>query len=692
MSDSGDDISISRRDVLQTAAVGGAATLGLSGNAVADAASSEDVATYGIKESPVRTPNRTVRIRAARRADYEFSVSGLLTPSGAPATAVDGGTASGTVSASVHTFKFTGEFTEFDVDGDVDVTVDGEAFDPAAFPRRRLEIAPDREVSFDVSASGGVRVEGGTVERPNARRAVGDARSTVTISYEGELTYLDVEGGATLRKDGQRVESAEAALPSTRPHVARVASSSTHGYELTVTDDIEVTSSASDETVTGDTVSGRTRGETTEFRYVGRATRFERDDGAVMVFDEYTKRIECHAPEDSSVTFSMSSTDGVAENQQVVSERTVTVPAGEAEPVKYFGQVTSGAIGSLRLELKLSAYPAAADSGRLQHAAEAERSDAFEALSTAANGRVRHDAGAVSGSKVDPDGVDDSNLVAMFAMAGVSGADRGRLFLELGSDGTVREARNEYRDVSGGDVESLTMSHLDTNSISRSPYAAEFTTETHEFAEPDLTADRSSPPEMSPDGFFDDIWQGLTDFANSIAGVTEDAIKSIVNGTIDALPNITAEDIVVKATSIVCGSLAAIEKLSKKMIEELEAEDALEDIDEYGHTIVKVHAKFFTTAGALADTNVFNQVRSENYGCAGCMAMVNLIVEMVCGTIGKYATCSAIGFASLGLGSVACAVFIEAVCGLVVDGTITYFDAKSKACNGVGQTFDIYEC
>ena len=690
MSKMPDDISINRRDVLQTAAAGGAAALGLSGGAVAEAAGMNDVTTYGERESVVRTPDRTVRIRSGGRADYEFSVTGLLTPSGAPATAVDSGTASGTVSASVHTFKFTGEFTQFDVDGDVDVTVDGEAFDPAAFPRRRLEIAPDREVSFDVSASGGVRVEGETVDRPNARRAVGDARSTVTISYEGELTYLDVEGGATLRKNGQPVESVEAALPSTRPHVARVETDGTrHGYEFEATSDAGVVSSASTETVNDGVVSGRVSGEATELRYAGRATRLKRDDGAVMEFDEYTKRVRCHAPADSDATFTMTSTDGLVRDKQVVDEPTVTVSAGETELVKYFGQVTGGSIGSLRLDLRLSAYPAAADSARLQLAAEVERSDAFEALSTAANGRVRHDAGAIHGTEVDPDDIADSSLVAVFAMAGVSQADRGSVFVELDGDGGVQEARNEYRDVSEGRTESLTLSRLDTNSIQRSPYAAEFTTQTNKFAGPDLTADRSSPPQVTPDGWLGDIWDGLTDFAGDIAGLAEDTVQSVVESAYQGIPDVSAEDIVVNSASIVCGSFAAIDELTMSILDEIEETGKIKAL---GKMISKTHLGIFVGASVIIDSNVFEQLGNGNNLCGVCMAAANLMVELICGAFGKYYGCSLVSFASLGLGSVACVVFLEAVCSLAVEGTITYYDAKNKVCSGIGQSFDLYAC
>lgn len=690
MSEDGNTNSFNRRDVLQTAAATGAASFGLSTGAVADAAGAGDVTTYGEQDSVVRAPNRTVRIRSRGRATYELSVTGLLSADGAPATAVNDGTASATVSESVHAFKFTGEFTQFDVDGDVDVTVDGESFDPAAFPRRRLEITPDRQVSFDVSASGGVNVEGGSVDRPTARRAVGDARDTVTVTYEGELTYLDVDGAATFRKNGQRVASAEAALPSTRPHIARVrADGARHGYELAVTNDAGVVSSATTETVDENVVSGRVGSEATKLRYAGRATRVERDDGAVMEFDEYTKRVRCHAPADSDATFSMTSTEGLARDQEVVSEPTVTVPAGETELVKYFGQVTGGSIGSLELDLHLSAYPAATDSGRLQLGAEVERSDAFEALSTAANGRVRHDAGAIHGTEVDPDDIEDSSLVAVFAMAGVSQADRGSVFVELNADGEMQEARNEYRDVSDGRTESLTTSRLDPASIQRSPYAAQLTTETTEFAGPDLSVNRSPPPEVSPDGWFDDIWNGLTDFAGDIAGLAESTVKTVVENVYQGVPDISAEDIVVNSASIVCGSFAAIDNLIMNILDKIEETGKTEA---FAKMISKSALGIFVGASIIIDSNVFEQVSNHNTQCGICMAAVNLLVELICGAFGKYYGCSLVSFASLGLGSVACIVFLEAACGIVVEGAITYYDAKNKVCNGIGQTFDLYAC
>jgi len=124
----------------------------------------------------------------------------------------------------------------------------------------------------------------------------------------------------------------------------------------------------------------------------------------------------------------------------------------------------------------------------------------------------------------------------------------------------------------------------------------------------------------------------------------------------------------------------------------------LDKIEETGKTeafakmISKSALGIFVGASIIIDSNVFEQVSNHNTQCGICMAAVNLLVELICGAFGKYYGCSLVSFASLGLGSVACIVFLEAACGIVVEGAITYYDAKNKVCNGIGQTFDLYAC
>lgn len=674
MSEDHDERTIGRRDVLRTAAATGVASMGLASGAAGSSPDASDVTAHGMRETVPETGDRTVRIEPRGPVRYEFTVTGLLAASDAPRPTVDGGTAAGKTADEGHEFTFSGEFTDFELDGDADVVVDGEPFDVSAFPRRRLEIDPSGPTEFDVSASGAVQVRGASVDRPTTRRATGRIDDRVTVAYEGELTYLTVDGEATLRRDGDRLSDPAAALPSTRPHVARVETSrGSTEYELEVTDDAAVVESRGPDTASDGTVSGRAVGRATEIRYAGRATAFRRDDGAAMTVDERAKRIACRAPADAEATFTLRATDGIVRDGELVREPSVTVPAGETELVKYVGQVTGGAIGTLALRLDLSAYPEASDSARLQHAAEAERHPAFDTLATAASrhGRVRHDVGALSGLDVDPS-EGTGHTLTTFAVTDLDRGDDAEIHLVVNDDGSVREARNEYRWTSRGTVERLELDRLGATAGVAAAGADTLETEAYDYDLPTRgrAGTASVDDSVSTDGILGDIWQGITGFVGDIAGMTEDLLKDAINTVIDSVTSISAEDIVVKSSAIVCSSFSAIENLYDEFLERA----AKSGTDKWAKAIIKTKANFFIGSGILLDSDFVQQAQNGDYGCAGCIFSISFLFEFICSEVSKKVGCAAISWPSAGLGGVGCVIVLEAVCGFA---TILLPDAKS---------------
>jgi len=658
--------SISRRDVLRSTAATGIASLGLTSGAVADAAGQEDVAEYGMEQDIQHSGDRTVRITARNgvQANYEFEVTGLLSASGAPGANANDGVASGTVSGGTHEFRFSGEFTQFNIDGAGRVTVDGKAFDPAAFPRHRLEIAPRGTVEFDVSASGAVSVDGARAEQPTARRAIGTADDTVVVAYEGELTYLDIDGNASLRKNGRAVEDAGAALPSTHPHVARVQSDGgRETYQFRSTNDVGVVSSGNDEAVDERTVSGQAVGAPTEFRYAGRATRFERNDGATMEFDERTKRVRCRAPADTAVDFGMESTEGFARDGELRREPTVTVAAGETTEIKYFGQITGGTIGRLSVALDLSVYPEATDSARLQHAAQIERHEAFAVLTEDAEqyGRVRYDANAFAGIEVNPEETAGSFAVGTFALTDLNRGEKANVRLSVDDDGSIRAARNEYRQFSNGSLDVFEADRYDPESDAQALTTESFDVNLPETASATTTPE-TSDVEVSPEGFFDDIFDQLGDFVSGIAGITTQIAKNLIESTIENSTSISFEDIVVKSTEIVCGTLAAIEELFKQTLEKA---DEAYDYAKYGKFIMKAAMSGFVGAGMLIGTDIVEQAKQDHWGCAGCIFAIAFLFEVVCGRVSQAIGCAVISWPSAGLGGLGCVIVLEAACSAI---------------------------
>lgn len=182
-----------------------------------------------------------------------------------------------------------------------------------SFPRQTLEIAPDGEVSVDVSASGRIEAGGsgrgrrtrrgggngsGPLDRVNDRTLRGKIESPVTLSYAGELTYFEADGDVRVRKNGERVDTADV-LPSAMPGSVTV-SGSGQSFAVETSDRAEVVEG--DATASGGTVSGTATERGTEARYDGNLVSVSQGEATATISVE-DKRVVCSAPSDSSVEF-----------------------------------------------------------------------------------------------------------------------------------------------------------------------------------------------------------------------------------------------------------------------------------------------------------------------------------------------------------------------------------------------------
>jgi hypothetical protein len=452
------DQSGTRRDVLKSigvAGAGGAAGLSATGGATA----LEDADAIN-QLGDVRTdssPGRTVRIDASGSVQYAFAVTGVVSADGAPAAAVGAGEVSARTDSGTHTFKFSGEFTEFTLDGDAEVSVDGERFDVAAFPQNTLEIVPDGQVSYDVSASGAVVVDEGQADQPNRRTASADATARHVLSYSGELTYLEIDGDATLRRNGTRV-TVDDALPSTLPNEFTAAARSSEEYTLDVTQKIT--------TADGTRVDVGESGQFTEGttgRYGGRLQRIEHPSGASIEFDHADSTVVCHAPSGTSATFTVRTDRGLIHHDDNEAYDAVNLSAsdGETATATWFGDVTKIAIDDLTVRFKPDTHPEANVSARLQTAAVAERTTAYRRLTEIADGRVRHDAaGIAAGQLFQADS--GNNVVTEFRLANLERADRGIMSVRK-SDAGVQSAKIRYEQLADGDPTSVEVVGLPTD-------------------------------------------------------------------------------------------------------------------------------------------------------------------------------------------------------------------------------------
>lgn len=624
---------------------------------------SDDINFYGTEEQVVGDGDRTVTIEAADTASYEFSVTGVLTPTGAPSKASSRGTAAASISRETHEFSFSGEFTSFTVDGEATVIVDGEEFDASAFPHNTLEIVPDGSVSFDVSASGAVEISAGSAERTGPRRATGTTSEELVLSYAGELTYFDLDGDARLRRNGTRV-SADEVLPSTLPSEVSVSATGRTEYVVETTGRTAVQRSPQDARTRDGTIEGTAVGADTTARFSGRVKSIEHPSGATVTIDEESRRVACHAPEDDSVEFTPRSSEAFIYADEVHESPTITVEAGDTSRAKYFGEMTGVTVGDLEVTIAPDKYEEAGDSYLLQLAAEFERTPTYARLEDAADehARVRHDAdGLLGGSvrKTTGDGVRPRDFVTFRFTDLQRGQDGSLSFGRAVDTGEVYQAKNTYEwRTDHGTVDQIEFERLQfAEGVSATN--ASFETETYDYDIPtpdeqDTSNEQTVSPAFSldPGDWLDDLWDGITDVADDIAGVTASALDSAINSVIDGVSSVSAEDIAIETGLIFADTVNAVQNLAQKFIDKGWIK-AVWKLRYYGGLSI-------TT---LAGTGILTEMESGNWGCSACIGLVRVGIDIgICG-YGATAACGLLSFPTAGLGGIACGAFFGAVCG-----------------------------
>lgn len=638
----------SRRSVLKAAGAIGGTALGGAGVVAGEAGFDVDQ-RLGDTDHSVGDGDRTVTVRARGEATYEFSVTGVLTPTGAPTATVDTGTAAATVRRDTHEFSFSGEFTAFELDGDADVLVDGEPFDAAAFPRNRLEVVPSTETEIDVSASGRLQTENRRLDSPNARTVSGTVADRTVLEYAGELTYLDVDSDARLLKNGRAVTAAEA-LPDALPGEATVDGDGSQ-VELSVSGPVETdatTLRAADETV-----SGRPTGTET-FAYDGSVESVTHESGATVTIRPDMKRFVCEAPADQSVTVVPDATDGVVRNDELTTRPSVTVSAGETAYLKYFGEPTGVRVDETTVSFDDTADEDAIESALLQKAAELERQRVYSVLADAVEGRVRHDAHGVYTARVT-NGEGQVKQFQSLAVANTPGTE-GSLVVTTDSDGgqplnarVGHVTKTEYNT-----LEQMTVSKVDLtdpNSVDSDSVS----TETHTF-DPERRPRQESDVDTEgylPIDFLGDLWDGIKDFASDIAGVAAEYVGNAIDAVTDK-DGISKNDFYVSSGKLIASTPLALKEISLKF-----ADDGVKK------ALWKVGAKAGLAPISVIGSGVFNELAEGNFGCASCIGAVRLTIDVGICEFGVIGACTAIGLATGGFGGIACNVLLGAACSYV---------------------------
>jgi hypothetical protein len=669
-----------RRDVLKSIGAAGAAGLSMTGTA---SALSEADAVYQVGD--VRTDTgatRTVRIEPRGRVDYSFAVTGVVAPADGPAAAVADGEVSARTAGESHSFEFSGEFTAFTLDGDADVFVDGDRFDVAGFPHNSLEIVPDGRVSYDVSASGAVVVDKGRADQPNARTAAGDTTDRHVLSYTGELTYVDIDGDATIRRNGSQV-GVDELLPSTMGNEFTAATRVSGAYTIETSQGVETADGQTVEMGEPARFSGQTAG-----RYGGRVEAVEHPSGARVEFDYLHNEVTYRASE-TATEFALRTERGVIVDGDAYDEARVSVSAGETATVTPFGSATKIVIDDLTVQFKPDAHPEAEQSGRLQAAARLERTAEYDRMAGVAAGRVRHDAAGLAARQLRHDDKGDTTAVE-YRLANPDRGDRGVMTIRE-TDTGVETANIRYEYLEDGRAVSVDGVSLDDDggltrdgaevSDSYTPPTNDGTVDTLETDPHAEVFANSFEPKTRAEvdlGEYEDQFtdeqlsdQGFLGFFYDVKSWVESLSIDDVYDTILWFWN------VIKSRASSVGMTAAGLALESPFLLvdlAMELEDSV-DISDKGMMIYNLNVSGAFYLLDLADAGFFDALLGNNWGCAGCIVVALVVKEGI--VYGATAGC----LYFLNVAALACNYFLPIILDFVFVYT-PFNDIRNTMCGG----------
>jgi hypothetical protein len=627
------------------------------------------------------SPGRTVRIEARGRVDYSFAVTGTVAATDGPAAAVGDGEVSTQTNGGSHSFEFSGEFTAFTLDGDADVFVDGEQFDVAAFPQNTLEIVPDGRVSYDVSASGGVVVDEGRADQPNARTAAGTAADRHVLSYAGELTYVDIDGDATLRRNGSQVDVAEL-LPSTLSNEFSATARSSGAYTVEVSQGVETADGRAAGTGEPAQFTGQTTG-----RYGGRVEAVEHPSGARVEFDHLRNELSYRAA-DTATDFAVRTERGVIVDGDAYDEARLSVSAGETATVTPFGSATKIVIDDLTVRFEPDAHPEAERSARLQAAAALERTAEYDRIAGVAAGRVRHDAAGLATRQLRHAEKGNTTTVE-YRLANLERGDRGVVTIRQ-TDTGVDEANVRYEFLEDGRAVSVEGVSLDddggltrdgvTVSDSYTPPTDTGATglETDPHAEVFANSFEPKTRAEADLGEYEDQFteeqlqdQGFLGFFNDV----KDWVSSL--GIDDVYDTVLWFWNVIKSRASSVGMTAAGLALESPflLVDLVIQLDDATNLSEKADLIYNLNLTGAFYLVDLASAGFFDAALGNNWGCAGCIGVALLVKE------GIVVSASAACVYFLNVAALACNYFLPIILDFVFVYT-PFNDVRNTMCGG----------
>lgn len=652
-----------RRKVLKSiGAAGIGATMGVGSVSGAVADSDSAMSMSGIdRVTNVDNADRTVVLEATGDSvTYEFAVTGLLSPTDAPSDVVKRGTAAGTLEQGSHEFAFTGEFVAFQVDGDATVTVDGDRFEYERFPHNTIEIIASEWVDYEIAASGAVEFDDGDGEKLGDRQLSGTITDgSHTIRYAGEITAFELDGDATIRRNGTQVEL-ENVLPSTLP--GEVAISTTgpteQSYEMIVDREASlITDNANVDDIEYGRVSGTATRDETVFRYAGPLLSLEHPDAGRIEIDYEEHHVTVTSTSESGAHVLFRATDGLKSQ----GSESIRVAQNERETIEYNGELEEIVLGPATGEqnaLEVSLSPTkhleqARKSKRLQTAVRFERKSVFDTLTETVDeyGRVRRDAHGLLVVSTDYalETVPNRTVVG-FELADLDRGDRGMATIGT-EEGSLIEA-------------AVTYEWLTTDGFTEQIQVDELSTET---AQGTLTSS-TAPVETSGTTFETDVFRDLHSRVDDPDGDEPTEIPEFVFENSE--PPVVQPDFL-RSTAEYVGGLAYDTYVT--------VQDTASDYinDNRIQRVWDIRITGLDTLDHVYESGILEEATDgEISNCSSCVFMARVIWDVgLCGYTSR-AVCTALNLTVAG--GVACHVLVSAICNAPVD-----LDGAEYACDDV---------
>ncbi|HET7324376.1 MAG TPA: hypothetical protein VFJ06_08600, partial [Halococcus sp.] len=166
----------------------------------------------------------TLTVEGAPGADYEFAVSDTLKKSLAmsgttidPNDDISGSSVVGQVGdGGRDSYEFTGEITRLVLNGGANLYFNGERLDPAEYLSNTITVESQSQAEYEITTSDGiVKSAAMGAADPNddisgrtARGHVGEGGRD-SYAYPGEITGLDIDGDATVYRNGTALSNPE---------------------------------------------------------------------------------------------------------------------------------------------------------------------------------------------------------------------------------------------------------------------------------------------------------------------------------------------------------------------------------------------------------------------------------------------------------------------------------------------------